>query len=153
MRHSPLWLDGKLHCAQSGFLWLVLYFVTATMYEYTVYIQVPIGTPVCRHSFSLVPWARVSLSQAGNQHVPVIILFLSLLETGNQYLAIPSFFFYLFRSLSSDLKACSASAVIHRHTSPSLFSLFKINFKKKEKKKNLANKHHTLKLTQVYTSQ
>jgi hypothetical protein len=93
------------------------------MYEYTVYIQVPIGTPVCRHSFSLVPWARVSLSQAGNQQVPVIILFLSLLETGNQYLAIPSFFLIYLEVWAQILKLAQ-QVLLSTDTPPHLFFLF-----------------------------
>lgn len=73
-----LWLYGKLHCTP---VWLPLtcpLFCNSTLNECVVYTQVPGHTPVCRHSFILVPWARVLLSEASNQQVLAILLVLLL---------------------------------------------------------------------------
>lgn len=122
-------------------VWLPLtcfLFVTETMYEYTVYVH----TNACLHTCVYAQLQFGPLSQGFTElgwqpASPVILLFLFLLERGQN---LPSFL-YLFRNLSSDLEACSASAVTHRHVSPSLlFSLFNINYLKR--KKNLVNDYH-----------
>lgn len=55
LKHSLLWLYGKLHCTP---VWLPLtcpLFCNSTLNECVVYTQVPGHRPVCRHSFILVP--------------------------------------------------------------------------------------------------